>query len=201
MRTRIIPATTTAIKLAAKRILLGDLVSFPTETVYGLGANVFNVAAVKKIFVAKERPFNDPLIVHVSCEKMLKTVVRKISPTAQLLIKKFWPGPLTLVLPKSNMISKIVTAGQDTVAVRMPSHSVAHKLISLAGVPIAAPSANTFGRPSPTTATHVFFDLNKRIPLILDGGRTTIGVESTILNLSGTPTILRPGGITFTQLK
>lgn len=201
MRTRILPANSTSIKLGARRILLGELVAFPTETVYGLGANAFDFASVKKIFIAKKRPRHDPLIVHVSSEQMLKTVVKRISPTAQLLIKKFWPGPLTLVLPKSNMISKIVTAGQDTVAVRMPSHPVAHKLIALAGVPIAAPSANIFGRPSPTTARHVFFDLNRKIPLILDGGSTTIGVESTILNLTPTPTILRPGGITFAQLK
>ncbi len=201
MQTRILSASPASIRLSAKLIRAGSLVAFPTETVYGLGANAFDPVAVRKIFLAKNRPHHYPLIVHVSSSKMLRKVVRDISPLAQKLIKKFWPGPLTLVLPKNKHISHLVTAGQDTVAVRMPAHNVALQLIALAGVPIAAPSANTFGRPSPTTAAHVFVDLKKRIPLILDDGCARIGVESTILSLVSKPAILRPGGITFEQLK
>lgn len=182
---------------ATKIIKNGELVAFPTETVYGLGANAFNARAVRKIFKAKGRPADNPLIVHVSDEQMLKSVVKDIPVKAIPLMKKFWPGPLTIVFKKKKRVPDVVTAGGDTVAVRMPSHPVALALIRGAGVPIAAPSANTSTRPSPTEAKHVYDDFNGRIPLILDGGKTNIGVESTVLDLTtNIPTLLRKGKIT-----
>jgi L-threonylcarbamoyladenylate synthase len=182
---------------AVKTIKNGELVAFPTETVYGLGANAFDARAVRKIFKAKGRPADNPLIVHVSDERMLKLVVEEIPVKAVPLMKKFWPGPLTIVFRKKKQIPNVVTAGGNTVAVRVPSHPVALALIKKAGVPIAAPSANMSTRPSPTEARHVYEDFNGKIPLILDGGKTDIGVESTVLDLTTkVPILLRKGKIT-----
>lgn len=182
---------------AVKELQTGGLVAFPTETVYGLGANAFNPEAVRKIFVAKGRPSDNPLIVHIANMEMLKPLVRELSPTAEKLAKAFWPGPLTLVLPKSDLVGPEVTAGLQTVAVRMPQHPIALRLIELAGVPVVAPSANLSGRPSPTIAQHVVEDLHGKLNVIIDGGPVGIGVESTVLDISGeVPMILRPGAIT-----
>lgn len=189
------------IAAAAKVIQSGGLVAFPTETVYGLGANGLDGVAVAKIYQAKGRPSDNPLILHVAETQMVGGLSQEISEQARLLMDKFWPGPLTLVLPKTNGIPPEVTGGLDTVAVRMPDHPVALALIKAAGVAIAAPSANKSGRPSPTTAAHVETDLQGRIDVILDGGPAGLGVESTVLDLSGSmPTILRPGGVTYEQL-
>jgi L-threonylcarbamoyladenylate synthase len=181
---------------AAAIIRAGGLVAFPTETVYGLGADGLNPAAVARIFEAKERPSTDPLILHIAEPETLLQLVREAPPVALELAHRFWPGPLTLVLPKQPGVPDIVTAGLATVAVRMPAHPVALALIRAARTPIAAPSANRFGRTSPTTARHVQDDLGDRIDLILDAGPTPIGVESTVLDLTRpVPTILRPGGL------
>ncbi len=190
------------ISRAAEIIRQGGLVAFPTETVYGLGANALDADAVKGIFRAKSRPFTDPLIVHLASDETLQELVADVSPIVQMLISRFWPGPLTLVLPKSRAVSAVVTAGGSTVAVRIPAHKVALALIRAAGVPIAAPSANSFGQVSPTCAEHVFADLKGRIDMILDGGDTIVGVESTVLSLAhGIPTILRPGGVSLEALQ
>ncbi|MGQ9710651.1 MAG: L-threonylcarbamoyladenylate synthase [Anaerolineae bacterium] len=181
---------------AAAVIRAGGLVAFPTETVYGLGADGLNPAAVARIFEAKERPPTDPLILHIAESEALLQLVREAVPVALELARHFWPGPLTLVLPKQPVVPDIVTAGLATVAVRMPAHPVALALIRAARNPIAAPSANRFGHTSPTTAQHVQDDLGDRIDLILDAGPTPIGVESTVLDLTRpVPTILRPGGL------
>ena len=185
---------------AAKLILAGELVAFPTETVYGLGANGLNGAAVAKIFEAKGRPSDNPLILHIAKKSDVRQLWSKMPKQAQSLMDTFWPGPLTLVAPKSDIVPDEVTAGLDTVAVRMPQNKTARALIAKTGVPIAAPSANRSGRPSPTTAQHVLDDLDGRIPLILDGGPCKYGVESTVLSLVGEPTILRPGAITREML-
>ena len=189
------------IRLAGETIRMGGLVAFPTETVYGLGCDAFNPDAAAKIFEAKQRPQFDPLIVHVADRTQLATVVTALTSTAQQLIDQFWPGPLTLVLPKQLTIPDLVTAGLETVAVRMPNHPVAHALIREAGTPIAAPSANPFGYVSPTTAQHVADGLGSMIDLILDGGPCPVGVESTIVSLVGPQAeLLRPGSITLEQL-
>lgn len=193
------PAT---IERAAALLCAGEIVVFPTETVYGLGADALQTGAVERIFVAKGRPFNDPLIVHVADEDTLKRLTSSIPRQAKLLAQAFWPGPLTLILPRSSLVPKIVTAGLETVAVRMPRHAVALALIRATGSPIAAPSANRFMHVSPTTAQHVLADLNGRVPLILDGGPCEVGVESTVLDLCSTvPTILRPGGVSLEALR
>lgn len=187
--------------MAAGTLRGGGLVAFPTETVYGLGANALDAAAVARIFAAKGRPAEDPLIVHLSGLDQLAHVARAVSPLAQALAAAFWPGPLTLVLPKRPAVPSLVTSGLDTVAARVPDHPVAQALLHAAGVPIAAPSANRFGHTSPTTAQHVWHDLHDRIDIILDGGPTPIGVESTVLDVSGSPPcILRPGGVTAEML-
>ncbi len=187
---------------AAEIIRAGGLVAFPTETVYGLGADGLNPVAVARIFEAKERPSEDPLILHIADTDALPSLVRELPPLALELGRRFWPGPLTLVLPKKPVVPDIVTAGLPTVAVRMPAHPVALALIRAAGTPIAAPSANRFGRTSPTTAQHVWEDLGDRIDLILDAGPTSIGVESTVLDLTRpVPTILRPGGLSREALE
>jgi len=179
----------------------GGTVAFPTETVYGLGANALDPLAVGKIFAAKGRPSDNPLIVHIARLDELAAVVREVPDAVSALAGAFWPGPLTLVLPKSDLIPASVTAGLDTVGVRMPSHPVASALIEKAGVPVAAPSANVSGRPSPTTAQHVWADLAGRVDVIVDGGPAGIGVESTVLDLTGdAPTVLRPGGVSLEQL-
>ena len=181
---------------AAAILRRGGLVAFPTETVYGLGANAFDAQAVQRIFAAKGRPSHDPLIVHVASAEDLLRVAHEVPPLAEQLARAFWPGPLTLVLPKAASVPPEVTAGRNTVAVRCPAHPVALALIRAAGVPIAAPSANRFGHTSPTTAAHVLDDLEGRIDLILDAGPTPVGVESTVLDLTQRPpVILRPGGL------
>lgn len=181
---------------AAKIIGSGGLVAFPTETVYGLGANALDEMAVQKIFSAKERPAWDPLIVHISRPEMVLQLVADVPERFWQLAERFMPGPLTVVLPKKPIVPEIVTAGLPTVAIRMPKHQVALALIEAAGVPIVAPSANRFGRPSPTTAEHVLADLQGRIDGVLDAGPTQVGVESTVLDLTKEPpVILRPGGV------
>jgi L-threonylcarbamoyladenylate synthase len=180
----------------------GGLVAFPTETVYGLGADATNPLAVAKVFEVKARPRFDPLIVHIARTADVHTVAGGFDKRAEALAARFWPGPLTLVLPKRAAIPDIVTAGLDTVAVRVPAHDIARALIDAAGVPIAAPSANPFGYVSPTTAGHVADQLYGKVPLILDGGPTSVGIESTVLSLAGKrPVLLRPGGIPIESLE
>lgn len=192
---------TGAIDAAAAVLRAGGLVAFPTETVYGLGADATRSEAVAGIFRAKGRPADNPLIVHVADFGGLDPLVSEVPPSAHLLRELFWPGPLTLVLPRSELVPDVVTAGLSTVAVRMPSHPVALALIRRAGVPVAAPSANVSGRPSPTSAAHVIEDLAGRVDLIIDGGDTDVGVESTVLDLTtDPPTLLRPGGVTHEEL-
>ena len=179
----------------------GGLVAFPTETVYGLGADAMNEQAVARIFVAKGRPADNPLIVHVSHCAMLDRVAADVSEQAEALIEAYWPGPLTLVLKRRPEVAVSVSAGLPTVAARMPNNLVALELIRAAQTAIAAPSANRSGRPSPTTATHVLADLDGRIEMILDGGTTHIGIESTVLDVTGrVPMILRPGWVTEAQI-
>lgn len=187
---------------AAEILRGGGTVAFPTETVYGLGANALDGAAVAKIFEAKERPGWDPLIVHVAGRPMLEQVAVLTGVDAQLteaLIKSFWPGPLTLLLPRRSEVPDAVTAGRELVGVRMPAHPVAGELIKLAGVPVAAPSANRFGHTSPTTAAHVLADLDGRVDAVLDGGATRVGVESTVLDV-GAMRIYRPGAVTAADI-
>jgi L-threonylcarbamoyladenylate synthase len=195
-------STCTQIVDAAKLLRDGEVVAFPTETVYGLGANALSDQAVEKIYMAKGRPSDNPLIVHITDLAQLNMVVREVPENALRLIEAFWPGPLTLILPKTDQVAGLVTAGLDTVGVRMPDHPLALALIKQAGVPVAAPSANRSGRPSPTTAEHVRTDLEGRIACILDGGSTGVGVESTVLDITAEPAvILRPGGITLEQIE
>ena len=190
-----------AIERAASIIRNGDLVAFPTETVYGLGANAMNESAVEKIFKAKGRPADNPLIVHVCNREMLDIIASGVSKTAERLIQKFWPGPLTLVLERKPEVARSVSAGLPTVAARMPRNAIALELIRASRTPIAAPSANASGKPSPTTATHVLDDLGGRIDMILDGGVTNIGIESTVLDMTtDPPMILRPGWVTHDML-
>jgi L-threonylcarbamoyladenylate synthase len=190
-----------AIDLAASVIRNGGLVAFPTETVYGLGADAMNENAVRKIFEAKGRPADNPCIVHVDSRDMLDRVAGSIGDKAEHLIERFWPGPLTLVLERKPEVATFVSAGLSTVAVRMPENRIALELIRAASTPIAAPSANASGRPSPTTAAHVLEDLGGRIDMILDGGTTNIGIESTVLDVTtDLPMILRPGWITQEML-
>jgi len=187
---------------AAKALREGRLVAFPTETVYGLGANALDPQAVRRIFESKGRPLDNPLIVHIANISQLEPLVKEIPDRAEALIRAFWPGPLTLVMKKSELVPDEITAGLDTVAVRMPDNPVALRLIEEAGVPVAAPSANLSGRPSPTTYQHVLEDLNGRIEYIINGGPCKIGVESTVLDItSETPVILRPGGVTMEMLE
>jgi L-threonylcarbamoyladenylate synthase len=186
----------------AELLANGGLVAFPTETVYGLGADATNPRAVARIYEAKGRPTFDPLIVHVFDVEALAGITGELNATAQLLAKHFWPGPMTLVLPKGPAVSHLVTSGLDTVAVRIPSHPVARELLEFCDVAVAAPSANSFGRISPTTAQHVRDDLGERVDWIVDGGPTTWGVESTIVDLSvETPTVLRHGALAIEDLR
>lgn len=190
------------IRQAAKIIKSGGVVAFPTETVYGLGANALDSKSVGKIFVAKGRPSDNPLIVHISDIAEVGILADDIPNIAYDLMERFWPGPLTLVLKKSKIVPKIVTGGLDTIAIRMPKNRISQAIIREAGVPIAAPSANIAGRPSPTMAKHVKEDLSGRIGLIIDGGPTKIGIESTVVDLSKkTPMLLRPGSVTLEQLQ
>ena len=191
-----------AIARAAKCLRDGGLVAFPTETVYGLGVHALDRAAVRRLFAAKGRPATDPLIVHVSSLADVPRLVDRIPDVVETLARLFWPGPLTLVMPRSAAVPDEVTATLATVAIRVPAHPVARALLREAAIPVAAPSANLFSRPSPTQAAHVLEDLDGRIDFLLDGGATTIGVESTVLDLSGdTPVILRPGGVTLDALR
>jgi L-threonylcarbamoyladenylate synthase len=187
---------------AAAALRAGDVVAIPTETVYGLAANATDAAAVARIFAAKGRPSWNPLIVHVADPDGLEAVARDIPLLARTLAEHFWPGPLTLVLPRSAAVPDIVTGGRDTVGVRMPSHPVARAIIRAAGVPVAAPSANRFMEVSPTTAAHVLSGLEGRIPLVVDAGPTEVGIESTVVDLTTSPaTLLRPGAVTREQLE
>ncbi|MEW6523175.1 MAG: L-threonylcarbamoyladenylate synthase [Bacillota bacterium] len=202
MTTELLGTDLACLRRAAGLLRGGQLVAFPTETVYGLGANALDAAAVLRIFAAKGRPSDNPLIVHVSGIEAVHQLVAEFPDCARRLVEHFWPGPLTLVLRRSPVVPAEVSSGLDTVAIRMPDHRVARELISLAGVPVAAPSANWSGRPSPTTAGHVLADLGGRIAAVVDGGPTGIGVESTVLDVTvAPPVILRPGGITEEELR
>lgn len=203
MHTELCQADDVSIRRAAALLRAGELVAFPTETVYGLGADALNAEASARIFAAKGRPADNPLIAHIAGESGLAGLIAgEPCACARKLMRAFWPGPMTLIFPKSPRVPREVTAGLDTVAVRMPSHPVARALISAAQTPIAAPSANRSGRPSPTTAAHVLEDMEGRIPLILDGGPCEVGLESTVVDVTGArPRILRPGGVTLEMLE
>lgn len=201
MKTQLLPATDESLALAARLLADGQLVAFPTETVYGLGAHAMDAQAVRGIFEAKGRPGDNPLIVHIHDRAQLDAIC-EANETAIRLMDAFWPGPLTIILPRKAAVPDAVTAGLDTVAVRMPSHPVALALLRACNLPIAAPSANRSGKPSPTTAQHVFTDMDGRIRLILDGGESDVGLESTVISLVGErPCILRPGGVTQAMLE
>lgn len=190
-----------AISKAAAFLEEGKLVAFPTETVYGLGGNALSKDASKHIYAAKGRPSDNPLIVHVADIKSVYPLVKELNEKAKMLMEKFWPGPLTIILNKSDIVPYETTGGLDTVALRMPDNKAALKMIELSEVPVAAPSANTSGKPSPTKAEHVYEDLDGKISMILDGGEVGIGIESTIIDMTGdTPTILRPGYVTKNEL-
>lgn len=192
----------TAIARAAQCLRGGGLVAFPTETVYGLGAHALDRSAIKRVFAAKERPATDPLIIHLTSIDEAAPLVNDIPDAARQLAARFWPGPLTVVLRRSARVPDEVTAGLGTVAIRVPSHPVARALLEHARVPVAAPSANLFSRPSPTQASHVLADLNGRIDMIVDGGPTHVGLESTVVDLSTTcATVLRPGAIDIESLR
>jgi L-threonylcarbamoyladenylate synthase len=192
----VLPPSEENLGLASLELAAGRLVAFPTETVYGLGANALDPTALARIFEAKRRPFFDPLIVHVADRRSLAALCSGLDARAEKLMDRFWPGPLTLVLPKTDAVPELATSGLPTVAVRMPAHPVALALIRKAGFPLAAPSANPFGRLSPTSAAHVRDQFDQGISLILDGGPCAVGVESTILSLAGeTPVLLRAGGV------
>lgn len=191
------------IAAAAAEIARGGIVAFPTETVYGLGANAFDALAVARVFEMKARPHFDPLIVHIADERDLSRLVTHVPDAGRELIARFWPGPLTLVLPKCAEVPDLVTSGLPSVAVRMPAHPVARRLIEASGTPIAAPSANRFGRISPTTAAHVQEEFGDQLPWIVDAGACPVGVESTVVSLldERRPRLLRPGGITLEELQ
>ena len=198
----IVPATEKAVVAAAKLLQSGLLVGMPTETVYGIAADALNVEAVHATFDAKGRPSDNPLIVHVASQEQAKELVLEFPPDAEVLASRFWPGPLTMVLTKGRSVPGEVTAGLDTVAVRMPNHPVALRLIELAGTPVSAPSANKFMSLSPTTAQMIAPDIERHLAMILDGGACKVGIESTVLDLTHLePTILRPGDIGRDQIE
>jgi L-threonylcarbamoyladenylate synthase len=193
---QILKPTKETIKIAVDILKKGGVIAFPTETVYGLGANGFNSIAVAKIFEIKNRPFFDPIILHIGKKEDVKKLWKEINERAEKLIKKFWPGPLTIILPKTDIVPYIVTAGLETVAVRMPSHPVALEILEKVDFPVAAPSANIFGRLSPTEAIHVEQQIGNKIEIIIDGGKCPVGIESTVIDLTTEENIiLRPGGI------
>lgn len=199
--TKLLSTSDSDIAAAGKIIAGGGLVAFPTETVYGLGASAFSPDAAKKIYAAKGRPSDNPLIVHVCSKEQIKDIAREIPQDARKVIDALMPGPVTVILPKKDTVPDAVTAGLDTVAIRCPSNEIALKLIRASAVPIAAPSANLSGKPSPTEASHVIADMTGRIDAVIDGGNCDVGVESTIIDFTGDkPTILRPGGVTYDDL-
>lgn len=198
--TEVLSCDESGVQTAAALLQAGRVVAIPTETVYGLAANALNEAAVKKIFTVKGRPQDNPLIVHISNLDMWAPLVTELPKRALRLAEVFWPGPLTIILPKSDLVPATTTAEMNSVAVRMPSHPAARAIIEAAGLPLAAPSANLSGLPSPTTAQHCLKDLNGKIPLILDGGPCEVGIESTVVSLVGKPILLRPGAITADML-
>jgi L-threonylcarbamoyladenylate synthase len=199
--TRIVPATS-GLDAAVELLRAGEVVAFPTETVYGLGADARETSAVKKIYVAKGRPAGNPIIVHVATVEEARACAATWPEVAEVLAERFWPGPLTLIVARGKSLTPLVSAGRTTVALRCPNHPVAQALLRAFGGPIAAPSANRSGFTSPTTAPHVFAELSGRIPMVLDGGPSTIGLESTVLDLSAkVPTIVRPGAITINMLR
>ncbi len=201
MTTEILDCSEESLIKASEFIMRGEVVGMPTETVYGLAANAFDAEAVEKIFAAKGRPSDNPLIVHVSDFDMIKEAVSDVPELAYKLAERFWPGPLTMIMPKSESVPYVTSGGLDTVGIRFPSHPAAHRLIELCGVPLAAPSANLSGSPSPTTSKRVLDDMNGRIPAIIDGGESLVGVESTVISFeNGGVRILRPGGITREML-
>ena len=201
METRILGTSEEDIERAAEIIRQGGLVAFPTETVYGLGADALNPEAVGKVYAAKGRPSDNPMIVHISSKDDLTRLTFEITEDMKKLADVFWPGPLTMVVPARPVVPKVTTGGLDTVAVRMPSDLTAASLITASGVPIAAPSANLSGKPSPTTARHVIDDLDGRIDAIIEGGDCQVGIESTVVDMTGSvPAVLRPGIITQEQL-
>ena len=190
------------IEYAGELLRNGAVVGIPTETVYGLAANAYDTKAVKSIFQAKGRPQDNPLIVHIASFEQIYDIAAEVPPQAKALADAYWPGPMTIILPKKDSIPMVTSGGLYTVGIRFPSHPIARQIIKAAGVPLAAPSANTSGRPSTTTAKHVFEDLNGKIPLIIDGGACSVGVESTVISLCGDkPRLLRPGGISLEQLE
>lgn len=202
MDTKLFSTEENEINEAGKLIRNGGLVAFPTETVYGLGASAFDADAAKKIYAAKGRPSDNPLIVHICDKAQIADIAAEIPNAAQIVIDKFMPGPVTIILKKKSVVPDDVTAGLETVAIRFPAHETAQRLIAAAGVPIAAPSANLSGKPSPTKAKHVIKDMTGRIDAIIDGGGCNVGVESTIVDFTGErPVILRPGGVTYDDLK
>lgn len=202
MKTEVLTPTDANIQYCAELLKKGEVVGMPTETVYGLAANAFDEYAVKKIFKAKKRPADNPLIVHISDISMLKELVLDTPELGIKVCEKFWPGPITVVFPKSDKIPMITSGGLDTVGIRFPSNEVARKLIMTSGFPLAAPSANLSGSPSPTTASHVFDDMTGSIPAILDGGSCSVGVESTVISIENDIIrLLRPGKVSVEDLK
>lgn len=205
MQTEIIDIRTDrgkALKRSSELILNGEVVGIPTETVYGLAANALDSEAVKKIYIAKGRPSDNPLIVHISALNELYPLVKEVPEKVKIMAERFWPGPLTMIMKKSELIPSVTSGGLDTVAVRMPKSEFARAIIKSSGVPLAAPSANLSGSPSPTNAKYVFDDMNGRIPLIIDGGGCEIGVESTVVTFATEiPRLLRPGGVTLEQMR
>ena len=202
MQTQVLPVNEQSIALAARLLQQGELVALPTETVYGIAADARNGAAVRKIFAAKGRPQDNPLIVHICGMEMLGGIVAEVPPRAHKLAAAFWPGPLTMVMPRGEEVSDVTCAGLDTVGVRMPSHPVVQAVIRASGVAFAAPSANLSGKPSPTNAQDTLADMDGRLPLILDGGESAVGVESTVVSVTGEhPVLLRPGYITKEQME
>lgn len=196
------PDTNGAIAQAGELLAAGQVVGIPTETVYGLGANALDGAAVRQIFAAKGRPSDNPLIVHIADFAQIYDLTAQVPDTAVQLAQAYWPGPMTIILPKASCIPDEVSAGLDTVGIRLPSHPIARAVIRAAGVPIAAPSANLSGRPSTTTAAHVMEDMEGKIAAVVDGGACAVGVESTVVSLAGdVPRLLRPGGISLEQLE
>jgi L-threonylcarbamoyladenylate synthase len=199
---RVVRATQVEIETAVQALRDGELVAFPTETVYGLGANAQNPVAVRRIFEAKGRPANHPVIVHLDSPRYLHRWVREVPQTATRLAESFWPGPLTMVMPRAGNVHDVITGGQDTIAIRVPAHPMAQQLLTAFGGGIAAPSANRFGRLSPTRAEHVREELGEAARIILDGGECQIGLESTIVSFEGASVrLLRPGGVTAAQIR